>query len=70
MLKTNHAPTAGLLLITYNQMKLFLDAINIHNSIQTKLGLESNGSYLWLIDQTMLNVNGGEKNSTIHQWSW
>ena len=41
MQKINHAPTASLLLVAYNQMKLFLGAIDSHTSIKIKLGLES-----------------------------
>ena len=69
MLKRNHVPTAGLLWMTYNQMKMFFGDINSHTSIQIKLGLDSNCSYLWLIGQTLFSVNGGQKNITIHKWS-
>ena len=42
MLKINHVPTAGFMLMNYNQMKLFLEAIDSHTPIQINLGLESN----------------------------
>ena len=48
-------------------MKMFLDAISIHTSIQIKLVLDSNFSYLCLVGETMLGVNGGYMNCTIQK---